>query len=123
MATSAWIVPGPNVGPTGEFAPPALTLPAHTPDGARRWLAWSLLSAPFLGFALGVSLAVAQAPPSELPEARTGAPPPALAWPVRELEPRFWKPAGSIAVRPTPRLSQRRYHPPVRFAARSTSLP
>jgi hypothetical protein len=123
MAASAWTVPGPNLGPTGELAPPALTIPAQSRRGARRWLAWSFLPTPFLGFALGVSLAIAQAPPSELPEGRVGAPPPALTWPVRELEPRFWKPAGSTAVRPTPRFSQRRYHPPVRFAAGPTLVP
>jgi len=123
MATSAWIVPGPSMGPTGELAPPALPLPAQSPHRARRWLAWSLLPTPFLGFALGVGLAVAQAPPSAAPEARVGAPPPALNWPVQELEPRFWKPAGSTAVRPTPRFSQRRYHPPTRYAARSIPLP
>ncbi len=123
MATSAWIVPGPIVGPTEELAPPALTISAQAPPGGRRWLAWSILPVPFLGFALGAALAIAQAPPSTLPESRVGAPPPALTWPVRELEPRFWKPAGSTAVRPAPRFSQRKYHPPVRFAVRSTSLP
>lgn len=130
MAASAWIVPGPDSGPTEALASPAFDVTALPSVGSCARIAWALLPAPFVGFALGVALALAQAPPSAMPKARIGAPPPVPVLPAAELRPRltkptfgkpaFWKPAGSTAVRPSMRLSVRHYHPPVRLAGRST---
>ncbi|MCP5065771.1 MAG: hypothetical protein GY946_04325 [bacterium] len=116
MATSAWIVPGPKQ----ELDSPPYPFPAPSPADRPSRIGWALLPAPFVGFALGVALAIAQAPPSTVPDAPATTPPPAVIRPAPGLEPRFWKPAGSTAVRPEPRLSRRHYHPPIRLAGHST---
>ncbi len=113
MAASAWIVPGPETASREELPPPR-ALPG------RPGLTWALLLAPFPGFALGVALALAQAPPSTAPELRASAPPPVPAPTLPPAPPtRFWKPAGSTAVPPPTRLTQRHYRPELRLARQS----
>ena len=115
MAASACIVPGtPNHFPTHP------THEAHGPEGlpgvaprARASLAFlGLVSVALLGFATGAWLALAASERS--PIARISAPAPqatlARARPSG-LEPTFWRPPGSTAVRPDLRLRQRVYRP------------